>query len=92
MSTSTSDPDRVTHPLDVGYLVTGLVFLGVAGSWALRAAGVVDTHQVGWLIPLVLVGAGTVGLVALAGRSLSRTPAARDTATDTDDWTDTREA
>ena len=31
-----------THPLNVSYLVVGLVFLGISGSWALRARGAVD--------------------------------------------------
>ena len=66
MSTDT----RITHPLHVGYLVTGLVFLGISGSWALRSAGLVDTRQLGWLLPLMLVVAGGVGLVASAARGM----------------------
>ena len=31
-----------THPLNVSYLVVGLIFLGLAGSWALRESGVID--------------------------------------------------
>jgi hypothetical protein len=55
-----------THPLNVSYLVVGLVFLGLAGSWALREAGVIDLGEVRWLLPLTLVVAGVVGLVAVA--------------------------
>ena len=72
----------VTHPLNVSYLVVGLVFLGISGIWALRAGGVVDTHQLGWLLPLTLVGAGAVGVVALGARSLRR---GRDTGAHRDD-------
>ncbi len=75
MSTSTDHPgtDRgVTHPLNVSYLVVGLVFLGLAGAWALRTAGVVDTRELGWLLPLTLVGAGAVGLVGFAAKGLRR--------------------
>jgi hypothetical protein len=61
---------RNTHPLNVSYLVVGLVFLGISGVWALRSAGLVDTGQLGWLLPLTLVGAGTVGLVAFAAKGL----------------------
>ena len=58
------------HPLNVGYLVIGLVFLGISGAWALHAAGVVDNADVRWLVPLVLVGAGLVGLVAFAAKGV----------------------
>ncbi len=67
MSTS-----RNTHPLNVSYLVVGLIFLGIAGSWALREAGVVDLSEVRWLFPATLVAAGLVGVVALAAKGLSR--------------------
>ena len=50
-----------THPLNVSYLVVGLVFLGLAGSWALREAGVVDLGEVRWLFPVTLVAAGCGG-------------------------------
>lgn len=67
-----------THPLNVSYLVVGLAFLGIAGSWALRATGVIDTADVGWLVPLSLVLAGAIGLAAFAAKGMSRrrTPAA----------------
>ncbi len=58
------------HPLNVGYLVIGLVFLGISGAWALHAGGIVDNADVGWLVPLVLVGAGLVGLVAFAAKGV----------------------
>jgi hypothetical protein len=61
-----------THPVNVSYLVVGLVFLGIAASWALRASGVIDTGDVSWLGPLVLVGAGVIGLVAFAVKNLGR--------------------
>ena len=61
-----------THPLNVSYLVVGLVFLGLSGCWALRTAGIIDDNDVGWLLPLVLVIAGAVGLVAFAAKGVSR--------------------
>jgi hypothetical protein len=61
-----------THPLNVSYLVVGLVFLGVSGSWALRASGAVDGTDTRWMVPAVLLLAGVVGLVAAAGKGLSR--------------------
>jgi len=61
-----------THPLNVSYLVVGLVFLGLAGSWALREAGVIDLGEVRWLFPVTLVAAGLVGLVAMTAKGFSR--------------------
>ena len=61
-----------THPLNVSYLVLGLVFLGISGSWALHAANIVDTAQIRWLLPLTLVVAGVIGLVAFATKGLGR--------------------
>ena len=62
----------LAHPLNVGYLVVGLVFLGLAGSWALREAGVIDLAEDRWILPLTLVVAGVIGLVAAAAKGLSR--------------------
>lgn len=59
-----------THPLNVSYLVLGLVFLGISGSWALHDWNVVDTSQIRWLLPLTLVVAGVLGLVAFAAKGL----------------------
>ena len=71
--TDRTPADRgITHPLNVSYLVVGLVFLGLASAWALRTAGLVDNRELGWLLPLTLVGAGAVGLVAFAAKGLSR--------------------
>jgi len=77
----------ITHPLNVSYLVVGLVFLGLSGSWALRTAGVIDNRDVGWLLPLVLVVAGVVGLAAFATKGITRIGTA-DTDTDPDDYDD----
>jgi hypothetical protein len=67
-----------THPLNVSYLVVGLVFLGVSGSWALRASGAVDSTDTRWMVPSVLLLAGVVGLVAVAAKGLSRGRSADD--------------
>jgi hypothetical protein len=60
------------HPLNVSYLVVGLAFIGIAGSWALSAADVIDASDVGWLVPLSLVAAGVIGLVAFAAKGFGR--------------------
>jgi hypothetical protein len=68
--------NRQTVPNDtrvkVGHLVTGLVFLGLAGSWALHQAGVIGDVGVGWLMPVILVAAGAIGLLAMLAGSLRR--------------------
>lgn len=60
-----------THPLNVSYLVVGLIFLGLSTSWALRQSGVVDLAEAQWLLPAVLVAAGVTGLAAFAAKNLS---------------------
>ncbi|HYO39923.1 MAG TPA: hypothetical protein VER39_09725 [Nocardioidaceae bacterium] len=82
-----SVPSRFTHRLNVTYLVVGLVFLGIAGTWALRTAGVVDTRQLGWLLPLLLVVAGAAGLVAGAAKGLRR-PGPSDRSSSSDGFED----
>lgn len=76
-----------THPLNVSYLVVGLVFMGLAGSWVLREAGVIDLGEVRWLLPLTLVVAGAIGLIAVAAKGLRKPkPADEDTYPD-DEYT-----
>ena len=80
------------RPLNVSYLVIGLVFLGIAGTWALHETGVVDGADVEWLVPLSLVVAGVLGLVAFATRGLRGRRSQEDTTTyDTYDTYDTYE-
>jgi hypothetical protein len=74
-----------THPLNVAYLVVGLVYLGITGSWALHAGGVIDNAQAGWVLPLVLVLAGVIGLAAFAARAASRRRRGVDEDTDHSD-------
>ncbi len=59
-----------THPVNVSYLVVGLILLGLSGSWALREAGFVDLGAAPWLLPATLAVAGVVGLIAFASRRL----------------------
>jgi hypothetical protein len=61
-----------THPLHVGYLVSGLVLLGIAAVWVLRQADLVELGDISWLLPLTLVLAGVLGLVAFAARNIRR--------------------
>jgi len=68
--------NRQTVPNDtrvkVGHLVTGLVFLGLAGTWALHQAGVIGDVGVGWMMPAILVAAGLIGLLVMVAGPLRR--------------------
>ncbi len=68
----------------VGHLVTGVVFLGLAGSWALREGGVIGDVGVGWLLPVILVAAGVIGLLAMVAGTLRRNRPQPVNAADTD--------
>jgi hypothetical protein len=84
MSTNDTIPNDTR--VKVGHLVTGLVFLGIAGSWALHQAGAIGDVTVGWLFPVILVGAGVIGLLAmLAGGVRRNRPAPSGPETTTDD-------
>ncbi len=59
--------------LNAGYLVTGLVFLGLAASWALHEWGVLGDAGFRWVVPLMLLGAGLIGLTASLSKGFGRT-------------------
>ena len=61
------------HPVDVGHLVMGVAFLGLAVVWLLVTVGTVDLSESRWLLPLPWLVAGAVGLLAPVARG-RRTP------------------
>ena len=61
-----------THPVSVTHLVMGLVFLGAAAVWGLAELDLVEIDGARWVVPLVLVVAGAIGLVVTVGRGLRR--------------------
>jgi hypothetical protein len=60
--------DRITgrHPVSIGHLVMGLVFLCIVGIWALVQTDVADGDDLRWLLPIPWVVAGAVGLAVTA--------------------------
>lgn len=57
------------HETDVMSLVFGLVFLGIAGLWALVRYDVLSLPDASLAGPAVLVAAGLVGVVATVRHS-----------------------
>lgn len=51
------------HPVNIGHLVMGLVFLTFVGAWGLIQTDVVTGDDAHWLLPLPWVVGGAVGLV-----------------------------
>lgn len=56
------------HPVNVGHLVMGIAFLGLAGVWALLASGAADAADTRWLLPIPWLVAGAAGLAATVWR------------------------
>jgi|1186.fasta_scaffold198550_2 hypothetical protein len=72
-STEPAPRRRMTHPVNVVHLVFGLIFLGVAASWALQAGDVVNPDA-NWFLPLVLIAAGVGGLVPVVVNAFRGSP------------------
>jgi len=67
MSDPTFPQPPADHGVKIPHLVFGLLFLGIAGIWALVASDVINTDRLAILAPAVLIVAGVVGLaVSLA--------------------------
>jgi hypothetical protein len=65
------------HRLKVPHLVFALLFLGLAGVWALVVSDVINEDRLPVVAPVLLIGAGVIGLAAslASGRNRRRTPA-----------------
>ena len=59
------------HPLNVSHLVIGLVLLGVSGLWTADHAGWINNENNNYVLPVMLVTVGVVGLIAFAFRGVS---------------------
>jgi hypothetical protein len=52
------------HETDVTSLVFGLIFLGLAAIWVLVYHDVIGWIRLGVVVPILLISAGIIGLVA----------------------------
>ena len=71
-----------THPLRVGSLVAGIVFIGFAATWALAELGLIVNPDPGVFFPIILVAAGVVGLLASTRRLFQNSSHAEETSDD----------
>ena len=79
-----SDPTYAPAPqaptdrsVKVPHLVFGLLFLGIAGIWALGASDAISGEHLAVLGPAVLILAGVVGLAASLANGRNRRRSAR---------------
>ncbi len=60
------------HPVNIGHLVMGIAFLGLALVWLLHQSDLTDDGTLRWLLPVPWVLAGGAGLVVTAVTSHRR--------------------
>ena len=72
-----NQPPPPDHRLKVPHLVFALLFLGLAAVWALVVSDVINEDRLPVVAPVLLIGAGVIGLAAslASGRNRRRTPA-----------------
>ncbi len=61
--------DRQTylrHPLEIAPLVFGLIFLGIVVAWGLFQLDLVSGGDAAWILPVVLLASGALGIVLAA--------------------------
>jgi hypothetical protein len=63
-----------TRPVSIAHLVFGLIFLGASVLWAIGAGTGADAPDMALMAPIVLIGAGVIGLVGIVvnGRNARR--------------------
>ncbi|QIK75494.1 hypothetical protein [Nocardioides piscis] len=53
------------HPVNIGHLVMGIAFVGLAGIWLLFETESVQGEDLRWLLPLPWLAAGLAGLIGI---------------------------
>jgi hypothetical protein len=91
-----SDPTYLQPPADhsvkIPHLVFGLLFLGIAGIWALVVSDVITADRLTVLGPAVLIAAGVIGLAASLASGRNRRRRNHTPVAENDDTTTTRYA
>jgi hypothetical protein len=80
------------RPVSIPHLVFGLIFLGAAALWAIGASTDADAPDLAAAAPVVLIGAGAIGLIGIVvnARNARRAHSlAETTYADEHDHTDT---
>lgn len=65
-------PPAADRSVKIPHLVFGLLFLGVAGIWALVVSDVITEDRLPVLAPAVLIVAGVIGLAASLASTRNR--------------------
>jgi hypothetical protein len=63
----------INGTVNIASLVAGLVCCGLALGWLLVQVRAIAVSDLGWLLPVVLVGAGVIGVGLSLQRSRRRT-------------------
>jgi len=63
-----------SRPVSIAHLVFGLIFLGAAVLWAVGAATGAEAPDLALMAPIILIGAGVIGLVAMVVNARRRGP------------------
>jgi ammonia channel protein AmtB len=64
IQTATQTTTRATRPLSIAHLIFGLIFAGIAALWFIGNANDTDIPDQAAGLPVVLIGAGIIGLAA----------------------------
>jgi hypothetical protein len=62
MSDSSRTNEPQPRPLGVAHLIFGLIFSGIAAVWIIGKASNTDVPDLAVGVPIVLIGAGIIGL------------------------------